>query len=388
MSQGSVKRDKERGSWYFVVDVPSPRGGRQQLRRRGFATKKLAVEALSNVVSDQSRGTFVRPTLVSVSDYLLNEWLPAKQPTIRPSTAAAYEQSVRNYIVPNIGGALLTDVDGSMLNGLYNQLLTSGRTETRRGLGPGLSAKTVRNVHGILARAFRDAVRWGRLARNPCDAADPPAARSPEMKAWTGDEVRIFIESVSDHRWAAIWALMATTGMRRGEVLGLRWSDVDLDASTVRVAATRIRFGATVTASTPKTAAGVRSIAIGPMVAAQLRAWRKTQSEERLVMGAGWMNDGNLVVTLADGSAPNPESFSNLFNKRAKRAGLRPIRLHDLRHSYATAALAAGIPVKVVSQRLGHADIGVTLKVYAHVMPGDDAAAAIVADQLVEGWET
>ena len=384
MSRGSIKQDKKRGTWYFVVDLPSPGGDRQQLRRRGFSTKKMAAESLSNVLSDQSRGTYVRPTFVTVSEFLLNEWLPAKRSTIRPSTAAAYEQSIRNYIVPNLGAARLTDVDGSMINGLYAGLLTDGRTETRSRRGPGLSPKTVRNVHGILARAFRDAVRWGRLARNPCDAADPPAAHSPEMKAWTGDEVRTFIQSISEHRWASIWALMATTGMRRGEILGLRWSDVDLEVGTLKIQSTRIRFGSIVASSTPKTASGNRTIAIGPTVVSQLRAWRKRQTEERLAMGAGWMNEGNLVVTLADGSPPNPESFSNLFGKLATKAGLRSIRLHDLRHSYATAALASGVPVKVVSQRLGHADIGVTLKVYAHVMPGDDQAAALSADGLLQ----
>jgi integrase len=205
------------------------------------------------------------------------------------------------------------------------------------------------------------------------------------MKAWTADEIRTFTASTAEHRWAAIWGLMATTGLRRGEVLGLRWSDVDLKAGSVTIRSTRIRYGTTIDVSTPKTARGNRTIALGPLVAASLQAWRKAQTEDRLVMGAGWQNADDLVVTLADGSAPNPEAFSNLFQTLAKRAELRPIRLHDLRHSYATAALAAGVPVKVVSQRLGHADIGVTLKVYAHVMPGDDEQAAASADAVAYG---
>ena len=116
---------------------------------------------------------------------------------------------------------------------------------------------------------------------------------------------------------------------------------------------------------------------------AGLRAWRRLQAADQLLMGAGWRNAQNLVVTIADGSAPNPEAFSNLFGKLVMAAGLPMIRLHDVRHSYATAALASGVPVKVVSQRIGHADVGVTLKVYAHVMPGDDAVAALNADRLI-----
>ena len=171
--------------------------------------------------------------------------------------------------------------------------------------------------------------------------------------------------------------------MRRGEVLGLRWGDIDLDAGTVTIRSTRIRYGTTVATSTPKRARGNRTIALGPATVAALRAWRRTQAADRLLIGAGWQDANGLVVTVADGSAPNPEAFSNLFHKLAKRAGLPPIRLHDLRHSYATAALAASVPVKVLSQRVGHADVGVTLKVYAHVMPGDDEEAALRADALL-----
>jgi integrase len=358
-------------------------GKRQQLRRRGFATKKVAKDAEAAVVADLGRGTFVRPTRVTLEAFLLDEWLPAKRATLRPSTANSYDRMIRLYVVPALGATSLSEVDGGMLNALYATLLAHGRTETRRGLGPGLAPKTVRNVHGVLARAFRDAVRWGRLVRNPCDAADPPRGAAPEMKAWTADELRAFTASTSSHRWAGVWALMATTGMRRGEVLGLRWSDVNLEVGTVTIRSTRIRYGTTITTSTPKTARGNRTISVGPAAVTALRAWKRTQSQDRLLMGSDWQNLDDLVVTIADGSAPNPEAFSNLFGDLAKRAGLPAIRLHDLRHSYATAALAAGVPVKVVSQRIGHADITVTLKVYAHVMPGDDASAALSADALL-----
>jgi integrase len=379
----TVKRDVKRGTWYFVVDVPAVNGKRQQFKRRGFNTKKEALAAEAAVIDSQAKGVFVRPARVTLKDYLVDEWLPAKRATLRASTANSYERTIHLYVAPSIGNTQLADVDGAVLNAFYARLLDNGRTETRRKLGPGLSPKTVRNVHGMLSKAFRDGVRWGRLYRNPCDAADPPKGHAPEMKAWTAEEIRRFTVSTNSHRWAAIWALMLTTGMRRGEVLGLRWADVDLEAGTVSIRSTRIRYGTTIDTSTPKTARGNRTINVGPGVGALLRTWRKEQTADRLMMGAGWQNADDLVVTLADGSSPNPEAFSNLFHKLSKRAGLRPIRLHDLRHSYATAALAAGVPVKVVSQRLGHADIGVTLKVYAHVMPGDDEAAATMADALL-----
>lgn len=376
----------KRGDWSFVVDlgVDPITHKRRQARRRGFLTRKEAEDALHELVEAKRTGGLVAPQRTTLAAFLLDVWLPARRPSLRESTANSYEQLIRNYVVPTIGGVRLQSLDGPTLNLLYGDLLASGRTDIRRtGVGAGLAPKTVRNLHGVLTKAFRDAIRWGRLQRNPCDAADPPKGVSPEMKAWSTAELRAFVKSVQSHRWSPIWTLLATTGMRRGEVLGLRWSDVDLDAGSITIRATRIRYGKTVTASTPKTARGNRTIALGPATVAALRAWRKQQTADRLLMGSGWQNAGDLVVTLADGSAPDPNSFTNLFGDLVERAGLPRIRLHDLRHSYATAALADGVPVKVVSQRIGHADVGVTLKVYAHVLPGDDKEAANRADSLL-----
>lgn len=182
------------------------------------------------------------------------------------------------------------------------------------------------------------------MQRNPGEAADPPKGKSPEMKVWSSEQLRTFSQSVTSHPWAGVWSLMATTGMRRGEVLGLRWSDVELDAATVTIRSTRVRFGTTVATSTPKTARGNHTLAFGPTVVTSLKTWRKTQSTDRLLIGVGWVNAADLVVTVGDGSAPNPEAFSNLFGA----LGLPVIRLHDLRHSHATATLAAGVPVKAL----------------------------------------
>lgn len=381
---GSISR-ADNGTWSLVVDLPGANGRRRQLRRRGFATKKDAQAALTAILADKHRGVLVAPSKATLGSYLLDIWLPGRRSSLLPSTAAAYEGIIRLYVLPELGRARLRSVDGAALNRLYSRLLTEGRTESRRGLGAGLSPKTVRNVHGVLTRAMRDAVSWGQLQRNACDTADPPRGRVPEMKAWTADELRRFVKAAESHRWAAVWMLMASTGMRRGEVLGLRWTDVDLKAATITIRSTRIRYGKTTAASTPKTARGNRTIAIGPATLSALKAWKRTQTAERLQIGGGWQGEHGLVVTNLDGSAPNPEAFSNLFAKLVRAAGPPPIRLHDLRHSYATAALAAGVPVKVLSQRIGHADIGVTLAVYAHVMPGDDEDAARRADALLEG---
>ena len=375
-ASGSVGRDVKRGTWYFVTRVTGPDGKRVQMRRRGFATKKEATAALGLVLADQARGIAVRPSRTTVAAFLTDEWLPAKRAALKPSTAASYEQMIEAYIVPGIGALELGKVDGSTLNALYARLLSTGRTGASGRTGA-LSPKTVRNVHGLLHKAFKDAIRWRRLSVNPCDAADQPRKQTPEMQVWTPDELRAFIAGTTDDRLGPLWRVFATTGMRRGEVLGLRWSDVDLANRRLTIRQTVTMVGDRPEVGTPKTAAGTRVVSIDDGTVSALKAWKKAQNAERLLMGEGWQGTTTgLVATEPDGTPLHPQTLTRRFHSATKRAGVRCIRLHDVRHSYATAALSAGVPVKVLSQRLGHADIAITLRTYAHVLPGDDATAA------------
>jgi integrase len=178
--------------------------------------------------------------------------------------------------------------------------------------------------------------------------------------------------------------LIATTGMRRGEVLGLRWADVDLDGGRISIVQTHVILNRKVAVSEPKTLKGRRSIALDGATVAALRQFHRRQLEERLRYGDHWTDSG-LVVVREDGSPVNPQSFSSWFAQHTRAAGLPPIRLHDMRHSYATAALLAGIPAKVVSERLGHANIAVTLDTYLHVLPNMQEKAAEQVAQLILG---
>lgn len=383
----SVKKDPKTRKWFFVVDVATPDGTRRQMKRRGFATKKAAEAAEAIIVAEQARGVFVRPSRVTVKSFLLDEWLPARRGAIKPSTAASYEQMIGSYVIPQVGGLELGKVDGATLNALYALLLADGRTGAsgRRG---GLAPKTVRNVAGMLHRAFADAVRWRKIAANPCDAADQPRRAEVELAVWTGEQMRAFLAVSADDRLAPMWRLLLTTGMRRGELLGLRWTDVDFASGRLTIRQTRGMVESRVEAGTPKTRAGSRTIAVDPVTVAALKAWKRQQAVERLAMGAGWQDLDGLIVLEPDGTAVHPQVLSRRFKAAARRVGLPVIRLHDTRHSYATAALAAGVPVKVLSQRLGHSDVGVTLRIYAHVMPGDDEAAAVQAAAVLENSVT
>jgi integrase len=239
-------------------------------------------------------------------------------------------------------------------------------------------------IHSILDRALRDAVRWGYVVRNVADVADPPRAKTPEMRVWSPVQLRAFLDHVRGDRLYAAWLLAATTGMRREEILGLRWSDLDLDAGRVAVRRPRILVDYQVLVSEPKTAKGRRSLALDPVTVAALRAHRARLAEEKLAVG-GRYRDSELVFTRPDGTAVHPERFSDWFRRRVRAAGLPRIRLHDVRHSYAPAALAAGVPAKVVSERLGHANIAITMDTYSHVLPGLDEQAAGQVARLILG---
>ena len=380
--RGSIRKRGSTYTWY--LSVPDPATGKPRQRSKGgYRTKRECQAALNDALSTIRTGTFVEASRRTTGSFLRDEWLPAMRLNVRPTTWATYQGLLEAYVIPTLGGIELQQLTPGHLAALYQELLVSGRRH-RPG---GLAAKTVRNVHVLIHRAFRDAVRWGYTVRNVADAADPPKAKAAELQVWTPAQLRAFLTHVRKDRHYAAWQLAATTGMRRGELLGLRWIDVDLDAGRVAVRQPRVVADHTVHTSEPKTARSRRSIALDPATVAALREHQARQVGEKALVGPGY-EDSGLVFTHPDGSPIHPHLFSDWFQQHARRAGLPRIRLHDLRHSYATAALAAGIAAKVVSERLGHATIAITMDTYSHVLPGlDERAAATVAQLILEGDE-
>jgi integrase len=381
--RGSIRR---RGNTYtYWLDIgPDPvTGKRRQRTKGGFRTKRECQAALNAAISAVQGGTFVEPSGRTVRSFLLDEWLPAVQmANLRPATWENYRIHVQAHIAPALGTVELQRLSPAQLNGFYRHLLTEGGKD-----GRGLASKTVRNIHNILHRALKDAVRWGFLVRNVADAADPPKGKSAEMRVWSPDQLRVFLEWVREDDLYAAWLLVTTTGMRRGELAGLRWADVDLDAGRLSVRQPRVVVANVPQPSEPKTTRGRRSLALDPVTVAALRRHRTRQHEHRLLLG-GRYQDSGLVFTWPDGSPIHPLRFSRWFERHARRAGLPRIRLHDLRRSYASAALAAGVPAKVISERLGHATIAVTMDIYSHVLPGLDREAADSVARLILGGST
>ena len=230
----------------------------------------------------------------------------------------------------------------------------------------------------LLHKALSDAVRWGLVARNVADAADPPRVPHQERGAWSAVELRAFLEATSEDRLAAMWLLFTTTGMRRSELLGVAWRAVDLEATSGRLAIVQtvvVLEQRPVIVAEAKTATSRRQLALDPFTTAALKAYRVQQLQERLAWGPAWTDTG-LVFTREDGQVLHPERVSKRFTRLVRDAGLSPITLHGLRHSYATAALAAGQPLKVVSERLGHASTSITANLYQHVLPSMDERTA------------
>ena len=398
--QGHIRR-RDAGSWEYTIDVgraPAQRcracGKRSWVERRpketcpccggeltlederrretkgGFTTRHEAQTAMSKVAVAVEQRTHVASSRLTVRDYLTKEWLPAIEHTVRPTTYRSYVAHVECYILPALGSVQLQKLSGVQINALYAKLGRSGKRN-----GQGLTALSVCHVHAVLHRSLKDAVRWGELARNPADLADPPrvAAHGHELRTWSADQLAAFLSSQRDDRLHALWHTLAMTGLRRGEALGLRWEDVDLEAGRLAVRRALVPSGREVVVSEPKTARGRRIVALDPETVAVLKGQAARQLKEQ--QDAGW-TETDLVFTNEDGQALHPWVTSRCFRKAVKKAMLPVIRLHDLRHTHATLALQAGIHPKVVSERLGHAAVAITLDTYSHAIPAMQEEAA------------
>jgi len=358
--------------------------------KRGYLTRAAAGKALREQLSALDVGNHVAPNKVTVGVHLTT-WVDGLR--LAPSTVASYRKNVRLHVTPHIGALRLEQLTGTRLTKLYHQLEQSGRVDGKGGL----SARTVRYIHTIVHAGLGAAVRDGLLVVNPADRADPPSAKSaaaPEMHVWAVEELRAFLaqRAQAQDELLIAWSLLAATGMRRGEALGLRWADVDFDGSrlSVRRSATisKEKDGGKVIDIGPPKSGKPRTIDCDPQTLAALKAHKAARGTLALALA----RDGAYVLGNLDGSVRHPERFSRRFVSAliaARKAlgvdVLSTIRLHDLRHTHATLLLKAGVPVKVVSERLGHANAMITLGTYAHVMPGMQAGAAAKFGALLAG---
>lgn len=374
---GTVRQKHER--YYPVVRLYVDEA-RKERWLEGHATKTAAKAALRKALAAQDQGTWTPPSeTMTLGQYLETRWLPSLQ--LRETTLAGYARHVRVYLVPQLGGIRLDRLTAADLAVFYNALRKQGAR------GKPLAENTVARIHATISRALADAVEMGLRATNPARNlprnARPKQGRAAdqELRYWTAEQLTAFLAVVREEepRYYPPVRLAAFTGMRRGEVIGLRWQDVDLDGASLSVRQTITTAddlergtGAKVVQGPPKSGKG-RRIDLDPETVAVLRSWRLQQAQDRLALGT-WPDHG-LVFTREDGALVAPGNLSTIFDRLVRVSSLPRISLHGLRHTHATILIRIGTPVKVVSERLGHATVQITLDTYSHVMPGMQAQA-------------
>lgn len=355
--EGSIHQRKD-GRWAASLSLG-------QLKRKHFLgpTRGEVAAKLAEALADLQKG--IRPPTGnhSVSQYF-DFWLKSVKGTVRPKTYESYDLNVRR-LKPLIGRSRLSTLKPPAIEGAYASLLNQG-----------LSAQSVRQAHTVLHTALKKAVGWELIARNPSDAVSVPRPERHEMKTLSQAQVQRLFASTADDRLHALWVLLTTTGMRLGEACGLRWQDLDLERglATVQRALQR-QHGAGLVFVEPKTKQSRRNVQLAQGTVVALMAHRKSQLEERLKAGAAWQ-DNDLVFCRVDGTPLQISNLPGVFHRALEKAGLPPVRIHDLRHTAATLLLAMGENPKVVQEMLGHSTVMMTLEVYSHVVEGMHAAAA------------
>jgi integrase len=390
--EGGISKYATKAGPRFLIKYPVllADGSKKTVLKRGFTTRRDAAAQLRLEIGKVETGAWVEPSRQRLDAYLA-EWVAGQR--LSASTVSSYRKNIRLHIDPYLGETTLARLTGAAVDAWMRTLEASGRAD---GTG-GLSARTVRYVYTILRSALSDAVRHGRLSVNPTDRSTPPSpseARPPEMQAWTAGELVCFLRwaETRDPDLAMGWRLLAATGMRRGEALALRWRDVDLDAGRLQVrrsvGTVKSKGAGEQLVEGPTKTGQARVVDIDSDTVAALRAYQATRGALSLEL----VRNDALVLGTLDGTHRHPERYSRRFVEQVMQARkalgqdqLPRIRLHDLRHTHATLLLAAGEPVKVVSERLGHANAMITLTVYQHVHPGMGRQAADRFAALLRG---
>lgn len=398
--------------WYPIVHLGlNPDTGKYRYEEReGYPTKAEAEIALNRKLADLGSGEFVSPSKLTLAKYLTDHWLPTTKTRVKVTTWRNYCAMAERYVVPMIGSKRLSEVTAADANTFYARLSSGelpvqpkrtrpepqrtpiGTRRPRPRKNRALSNKTVANVHVMLRKVLKDAVDEGLIARNPVERAKPPRATKPEIEAWSAHQLNRFLAAVAKDTDYALWHFLALTGVRRGEALAVRWSDLDLVAGTVSIRRNLVLVGPSKTAfDTPKNGRA-RVLDLDEGTCAVLKTHRKQIAAERLAYGGGYRRL-DLVFPREDGSERKPDSVSRRFGvlrDRAIEAKVlnKRITLHGLRHTHASIALLLGVHVKVVSERLGHSDPAFTMRTYQHLLPSMQRDAATAIASMVRGAET
>jgi len=378
--KGSI-RQRSKGSWEVCLDVGTNATGK---RIRHFesvkGTKRVAQQRMHELLHTLEQGAYIKPTRLTVAQFL-EEWLRDYVRTnTAPRTAERYQEIVRIHLIPALGSFPVLVLQPHHIQKYYGSALESGR---RDGKG-GLSAQTVHHHHRVLYEALKYGVKHGILVRNVAEAVDAPRPERKELAILAASDVQLILDACKETSYYVLFFTLAYTGLRRSEMLGLRWGDVDLQKSTLSVVQVlhQLRGGKYIFRE-PKTKRSRRQIALSPSLAIVLWEHRLKQEHAGKLLGKP-LESADLVFSHPDGRPIRPDSVTRAFPEIAESVGLRGVRLHDLRHAHATILLQQGVNPKIVQERLGHSSVSTTLDIYSHVLPGLQEAAARQFDESLE----
>jgi integrase len=358
---------RQRGdSWQAIVSAGTdPITGKRVVVCSSAATQEEAERELTRLQRLADTGTLVDPGKLTLGRYLLDTWLPHTETRVRPRTVYRYAQLMRVHVLPKLGNVKMAKLRPAHVQSAINAMDTAPRTAVQ--------------AYRVLSAALRQAVRWQILSTNPAAAASPPRPARPQLHVPSPEDVSRLL-GAADGWFHTALLLAVSTGARRGEVLALQWSSLDLDKGIMRITQAVEAVGQSLAFGPPKTDRARRTVSLPPGTVAVLKRWHKEQLERRVLLGAEWQGT-DLVVERGDGSPVHPDVFSRRFQRLTVRLGLVGVRLHDLRHWFATECLKASVHPKVVSEALGHASTAFTMDVYSHLLPTmqEQASAAIEA---------
>lgn len=380
MARGHIRKRvyKSGTTWQITIELGLDENGvRQRMFKSTYGTKKEAEKEMQQMLNELDGGTFVEDTKITVASYLRN-WIKIYvKPNLAPTTIDGYKSNVENYIIPQIGTILLQKLSPMHLQDMYLKLSQNGRLDGKGGLSP----TTIRAIHRTLGKALDQALRMEQIKRNVSTLVTIPKVKPYKAEIYDESELINLLNVAKGTEMEMPITLGATLGLRRGEILGLKWSDINLKESKMTINNNLVSTMAGAVFTTPKTSKSCRTLELSEGIVTLLKKHSLEQRENRMKLGTEYY-DKDLVCCYPDGNFYVPKNFSKKFAWFLKSKGLKHIRLHDLRHSNATLMLTYGIPAKVASERLGHSSISITLDLYSHVTT---SMQKNVADKIENG---
>lgn len=364
--EGTIYKRKD-GRWEGKLTIGYDTEGKPKRKTFYGKTRREVQEKMDKVKADLQAGTFVESNKITFEQWL-NRWLEVYvKPKVKPATFSNYVHLARTHIIPSLGKIELQKLTTDIIQEFYNQKSKSGRLDGSGGLSP----RIIHMMHQVISGTLKQAVKQRMIVFNPADATTRPRLKYKEMNPLTADEVKQYLDAARNERLHTAFLLELTTGMRRGELLALKWEDIDFDKGTLTVKTTLARVRVVdegkskLMFSEPKTEKGRRTIPVLPETLKELKAHKARQAQEKLLVGQAYQDNG-LVFCTPEGKPIEPRGFHRKHTEILKKAGLRHVRVHDLRHTFATILLEANEDPKTIQELLGHAKVSTTLDLYCH----------------------